>query len=88
MLYLSCNQIGAIFREVIILQKELYDLRKDKKKMTQQELADYLGITVQSYRKKEKGQSAFTQDEMFSIAQLFQKKLDEIFLPRKHRNGD
>lgn len=70
------------------MQKELYDLRKNNIKMTQQELADYLGISVQAYRDKEKGKNAFNQDEMFAIAALFQKRLDEIFLPRKHRNGD
>ena len=70
------------------MQKELYAIRKDERRMTQQEVADYLGITVQSYRRKEKGYTTFTSDEMFAIAKLFQKNLDEIFLPRKHRNGD
>lgn len=70
------------------MQKELYDLRKNENKMSQQDLADYLGISVQAYRDKEKGKRAFTQDEMFAIAELFKRKIDEIFLPRKHQNGN
>lgn len=70
------------------MQKELYDLRKNENKMSQQDLADYLGISVQTYRDKEKGKRAFTQDEMFAIAELFKRKIDEIFLPRKHQNGN
>lgn len=70
------------------MQKELYDLRKNEHKMSQQDLADYLGISVQAYRDKEKGKRAFTQDEMFAIAELFKRKIDEIFLPRKHQNGN
>lgn len=70
------------------MQKELYDLRKNENKMSQQDLADYLGISVQAYRDKEKGKRAFTQDEMFAIAELFKRKIYEIFLPRKHQNGN
>lgn len=70
------------------MQIILWNLRRNEKRMTQQELADYLGIAVQTYREKEKGNAEFTQDEMFMIAKLFQKRLDDIFLPRKHRNGD
>lgn len=70
------------------MQIVLYDLRKNHKKMTQQQIADYLGIAVQTYRLKEKGEFEFTQDEMFIIAELFNKGIDEIFLPRKHRNGN
>lgn len=70
------------------MQIVLYDLRKNHKKMTQQQIADYLGIAVQTYRKKEKGEFEFTQDEMFMLATLFSKSINEIFLPRKHQNGD
>lgn len=70
------------------MQIILYDLRKNDKRMTQQEVADYLGIAVQTYRLKEKGEYEFTQDEMFMLANLFNKNINEIFLPRKHRNGD
>lgn len=70
------------------MQKILWDLRKNEYRLTQQEVADFLGITVQAYRSKEKGVSQFTQDEMFALASFFHRDLDSIFLPRKHRNGD
>ena len=70
------------------MQMKLYALRKDKYKKTQQELADYLGISVVSYRNKEKGKNEFTQDEMFALAKLFDRSIDYIFLPREHHNGD
>lgn len=70
------------------MQMKLYVLRKNKYKKTQQEIADYLEISVVSYRNKEKGKNEFTQDEMFALAKLFNCSIDYIFLPREHQNGD
>lgn len=70
------------------MQINLWNLRKNEKRWTQKEVADYLGITAMSYREKEKGRVPFNSDEMFMLAELFDKPMDEIFLPRKHRNGD
>ncbi|WP_085678341.1 helix-turn-helix transcriptional regulator [Limosilactobacillus reuteri] len=69
------------------MQLVLYDLRKNQKKMTQEQMAKYLGITPKTYRSKELGNSEFTLDEMFEIAKLFNKKIDDIFLPRKYQSG-
>lgn len=69
------------------MQLVLYDLRKNKKKMTQAEIADYLGISTKTYRSKELGNSEFTMDEMFKIAKLFNMRIDDIFLPREYRIG-
>lgn len=71
----------------VILQLVLYDLRKNQKKMTQEQMANYLGITPKTYRSKELGNTEFTLDEMFEIAKLFNKKVDDIFLPRKYHTG-
>ncbi len=70
------------------MQKILWDLRKNERRLTQQEVADYLGITVQAYRAKEKGNAQFTQDEMFALASFFHRDLDSIFLPRTHHTGN
>ena len=70
------------------MQSKLYAMRKDKLKMTQEEIAAHLGISTLSYRNKEKGKSEFTQDEMFALSKLLGKSIDSIFLPRKHQNGD
>lgn len=69
------------------MQLKLYDLRKNYKHMTQQEIADYLGISAKAYRDKEKGVHPFTQDEMFALSKLFNLSIDTIFLPRKFQNG-
>lgn len=63
------------------MQLVLYDLRKNQKKMTQEQMAKYLGITPKTYRSKELGNSEFTLDEMFEIAKLFNKKLMIFFCP-------
>ena len=59
------------------MQSRLYDLRKHVKGMTQQQMADYLNISVKAYRDKENGKNQFTQD----------LNIDTIFLPRKFRIG-
>lgn len=70
------------------MQLTLFNIRKNLKGMTQQEVADYLGISVQTYRAKEKGHYEFTQDEMFALSNLFDKEIGEIFLPRTHQFGN
>lgn len=69
------------------LQLVLYDLRKNKKKMTQEQMATCLGITPKTYRSKELGTSEFTLDEMFAIAKMFNMKVDDIFVPRQYQFG-
>lgn len=69
------------------MQSRLYDLRKHIKKMTQQEMANYLNISVKAYRDKENGKNQFTQDEMFAISRLFDLDIDTIFLPREFQIG-
>lgn len=69
------------------MQSRLYDLRKHVKRMTQQDMANYLNISVKSYRDKENGKNQFTQDEMFAISRLFNLDIDTIFLPRRFQIG-
>ena len=69
------------------MQIYLYQLRKEKG-ITQKELAQKLGISETAYRQKEKGQSAFTQDEMFFLRSFFDKPLQDIFYQESHQNGN
>lgn len=48
--------------------------------LTQQELALKLGISVQSYRNKEKGRVAFKDSEKIFIRDLFGKVVEGITL--------
>lgn len=68
------------------MQIHLYNERK-KRKITQEEIAHQLGISRNSYGKKERGQLPFTQDEMFTISFMFNMNMSEIFLPRSNQNG-
>lgn len=64
------------------MQIKLYELRK-KAGLNQADLAKKIGISVNQYGKKERGQQEFTQDEMFLLSNFFNKSISDIFLPRK-----
>lgn len=62
------------------MQKKLYFIRKFDFKMTQQEVANYLGLTLVTYQRKEKGESLFNSNEMFALSKLFNRDIEEIFI--------
>ncbi|MCT7752238.1 MAG: helix-turn-helix domain-containing protein [Lactobacillus iners] len=62
------------------MQWKLIKLRKERK-ITQKDLADFIGISESSYINKETGKFQFKQNEMFMISNYFNKKVDDIFLP-------
>ncbi|RSJ23183.1 helix-turn-helix protein [Streptococcus intermedius] len=64
------------------MQIKLYELRK-KAGLNQADLAKKIGISVNQYGKKERGQQEFTQDEMFLLSNFFNKSISDIFSPRK-----
>lgn len=68
------------------MQTILYGARKERK-LSQEEMAEKLGISRVSYGLKERGDKAFTLDEMFRISKILGKGLDDIFLPRGNQNG-
>jgi len=51
-------------------------------------MAKFLDISARQYAKKLKGIVEFTNDEMFDIAKLFNKNIEDIFLDRGRQNGD
>lgn len=68
------------------MQDKLILLRK-KNGITQEMLADLLGITQKTYSYKELGKTQFTMNEMFKIAKYLNLSVDEIFLPSLLQNG-
>lgn len=46
---------------------------------TQQDLADFLGITVNTLNFKENGKYKFTLEEAYKISQKYKTPLEEIF---------
>lgn len=69
------------------MQYKLFALRKEQN-MSQSEVANALGITAKTYGLKERGESPFDSDEMFKLSKLFNRPMDDIFLPRSHHIGD
>ncbi|UYB50138.1 helix-turn-helix domain-containing protein (plasmid) [Lysinibacillus capsici] len=61
---------------------------RNEHKLSQQDISDLLGISIDSYEKKERGNLPFTIGEMFSIQHIFSRNIDEIFLPRFFGNSD
>ena len=63
------------------VQIKLYDARK-RAKLSQQEVADILGISRNSYGQKERGNVPFNLEEMFALSDLLNVSLDDLFISR------
>lgn len=66
------------------MQIKLYELRKEAG-LTQAQMAEKLNISETTYRSKELGQTDFKSTEMFLIADILEKDIHEIFLPKRPR---
>ena len=64
------------------MQIKLYDARK-RAKLSQQEVADILGISRNSYGQKERGDVLFNLEEMFALSELLNRSLDDLFISNK-----
>ena len=69
------------------MQEKLLILRKNEN-ITIKKMGEILKIAPKTYSEKERGLAEFTQDEMFELGKKFNLNIDQIFLPRGHRNGD
>ena len=61
------------------MQIKLYEARK-RAKLSQQEVADILGISRNSYGQKERGDVSFNLEEMFALSKLLNTSLDDLFV--------
>ena len=64
------------------MQIKLYETRK-RAKLSQQEVADILGISRNSYGQKERGDVPFNLEEMFTLSDLLNSSLDDLFISKK-----
>ena len=64
------------------MQIKLYQVRKQAK-LSQQEVADILGISRNSYGQKERGDVLFNLEEMFALSELLDVSLDDLFISNK-----
>lgn len=69
------------------MQEKLLLLRK-RHGLSQSDMAKNLGMSMTQFGLKERGLYEFTSDEMFKASELFDEKIEDIFLPRGHRSGD
>lgn len=69
------------------MQHKLKQLRAEHK-LSQEDVANMLGITRASYSLRESSKYEFKQDEMFILSNYFGLGMDHIFLPRGHQIGD
>lgn len=69
-----------------MVQGKLIGIRKTKR-LSQREIANILGISIQSYGAKELGKKQFKCDEMFILAKYFNLTVEDIFLPSILQNG-
>lgn len=64
------------------MEMKLYEARKQAK-LSQQEVADILGISRNSYGQKERGDVPFNLEEMFTLSNLLNASLDDLFISKK-----
>ena len=64
------------------MQIKLYQARKQAK-LSQQEVADILGISRNSYGQKERDDVLFNLEEMFALSELLNVSLDDLFISNK-----
>jgi len=69
------------------MQEKLIILRK-KENVSQETLANLIGITSKQYSAKENGKARFYVDETFKIAKYFGLSVEDIFLPSNHQIGE
>ena len=74
--------LGTLKRGGYEVQIKLYDARK-RAKLSQQEVADILGISRNSYGQKERGYVPFNLEEMFALSELLDSSLDDLFISKK-----
>lgn len=60
------------------MQGKLLTIRKENG-VTQDDMAQLLGISIESYSRKENGKYDFKATEMFLIADYFEKEIGDIF---------
>ena len=85
MLYIvthMCYSIYTLKRGGYAMQIKLYEARKQAK-LSQQEVADILGISRNSYGQKERGDVSFNLEEMFALSDLLNTSLDDLFISNK-----
>lgn len=54
-------------------------LARIEKELSQQDMADKLGIALKTYNLKEQGKANFNDEEIKKILEILEKKYEELF---------
>ena len=87
MLYIAIHMLytlDKLKRGGYAMQIKLYDARKQAK-LSQQEVANILGISRNSYGQKERGNVPFNLEEMFALSDLLNISLDDLFISKSKK---
>lgn len=68
------------------VKENIYRIRKEKK-ITQQQMAERLGMSRNSYRRIESGDTVLVNDHIVQIADLLEMSPDELLLGDSASNG-
>lgn len=55
--------------------------KRNEMRLSQEDIARELGITVKTYNLKENGKAEFTLDEVRVLLKIFDCRFEDIFLP-------
>lgn len=55
---------------------------------TQEEMAKALGMSLNSYHRKESGQREFTEEEIIKLLDLLNVEFKDIFMPSSKQNEE
>ena len=68
-------------------QEKLASIRRSQN-ISQREIAKLIGVATETYNNKELGKTQFKASEMFIIADFFDARIDDIFLPPYFMNHE
>lgn len=66
-------------RSKVVIQNQIRALRFGHGEMTQQELADWIGVSRQTVNAIEGGKYSPSLEVAFRVARVFDKPIDEVF---------
>ena len=78
-MYCNCFTIGVVIEMKPAITNNIRKLRFENDEMTQQALAEAIGVTRQTVFAIEKGKYSPSLEVAFKIAEVFCVSLDEVF---------
>lgn len=68
------------------IKQKIFEIRRSKG-ISQERMAHLLGISINSFRKLEKGETILVNDRLWGIAKILEVSLEEIMLDEDFNSG-